>query len=208
MSKKVIGYLAVAAFFVFSVLTGACYAHRIHMQQEISQKVLRFHVLANSDSSADQELKLKVRDAVGGYMQKKLAGVENLAECEEVVLGSLGEITELAENTIEENGYDYEVTAALTRTGFPIKTYGNYTFPAGEYEALELVIGEGEGHNWWCVLYPNMCFENSMYEVVDEKADIALQQTLTQEEYEEILSSGNYEIRFRYLTFLNKLCDE
>ena len=91
------------------------------LQQTISDKVLRFHVLANSDSEADQNLKLAVRDAVGSFMQEKLAAVENLEECELVVRQSLGEIEEAAAEIIAENGYDYDVTAELEHTSFPVK---------------------------------------------------------------------------------------
>lgn len=207
MKKKNLVYITIFAFGILSVLLGAFYMDDVHMQQEIATKVLRFHVLANSDSTEDQDLKLQVRDAVGSYMQEQLANVNSLAECEKVVAEDLTEIEKVAEATIRENGYDYTVTASLEQTTFPVKTYGNYTFPSGEYEALRVVIGEGNGHNWWCVMYPNMCFENSMYEVVDENAEISLQQTLTEEEYEAVLESGDYEIQFKYLTFLNGLCD-
>ena len=91
--------------------------------------------------------------------RKNWTAVENLEECEMVVRQSLGEIEEAAAETIAENGYDYDVTAELEHTSFPVKNYGSYTFPAGDYEALRIVIGEGNGHNWWCVMYPNMCFQ-------------------------------------------------
>ena len=86
---------------------------------------------------------------------------------------------------------------------FPVKTYGAYSFPAGTYEAVEVVIGEGAGKNWWCVMYPNMCFQGSMYEVNDEKAETSLQEVLTQEEYDSIIEDSDYKIQFKYLSFLN-----
>ena len=168
-------------------------------ENRISDKVLRFHVLANSDSEADQNLKLAVRDAVGSFMQEKLTDVENLEECELVVRQSLGEIEEAAAETIAENGYDYDVTAELEHTLFPVKNYGSYTFPAGDYEALRIVIGEGNGHNWWCVLYPNMCFRGSVYEVVEDEAKENLKEVLTPDEYESIFDSGKYEIKLKIL---------
>ena len=103
---------------------GILYTRQARLQQTISDKVLRFHVLANSDSEADQNLKLAVRDAVGSFMQEKLTDVENLEECELVVRQSLGEIEEAAAETIAENGYDYDVTAELEHTSFPVKNYG------------------------------------------------------------------------------------
>ena len=179
MAKKWIGYIGVGSLMCAALGCGILYTRQARLQQTISDKVLRFHVLANSDSEADQNLKLAVRDAVGSFMQEKLAAVENLEECELVVRQSLGEIEEAAAETIAENGYDYDVTAELEHTSFPVKNYGSYTFPAGDYEALRIVIGEGNGHNWWCVMYPNMCFSDSMYEVVDKEAGEKLREVLT-----------------------------
>ena len=151
-------------------LLGMQYGKNQRIQEQIAQKVLRFHVLANSDTVEDQNLKLAVRDAVGSRMAELLSDVQDRAACEQVVEAHLPEITETAQAVVREAGYGYEVHAAIEETDFPSKTYGKFTFPAGKYEALRVVIGEGAGHNWWCVMYPNMCFEGSMYEVVDESA--------------------------------------
>ena len=113
MARKWIGYIGVG-----SLMCATLYIRQVRLQQAISDKVLRFHVLANSDSEADQTLKLAVRDAVGSFMQEKLADVENLEECELVVRQSLGEIEEAAAETIAENGYDYDVTAELEHTPY------------------------------------------------------------------------------------------
>ena len=177
------------------------------MQREIAEKIIRFHVIANSDTKEDQALKLKVRDAVGGRMQQLLNGVNDRVECEKVLYENREVITETAEQVIEEEGYGYEVETVLREVNFPVKTYGDYTFPAGDYEALEVVIGAGSGHNWWCVMYPNMCFSGSVYEVVEEDAEESLKEVLSEEEYKEILETGNYRVQFKYLTFLNGLCD-
>lgn len=151
-------------------LLGMQYGKNQRVQGQIAGKVLRFHVLANSDTVEDQNLKLAVRDAVGSQMAELLSDVQDRAACEQVVEAHLPEITETAQAVVREAGYGYEVHAAIEETDFPSKTYGKFTFPAGKYEALRVVIGEGAGHNWWCVMYPNMCFEGSMYEVVDESA--------------------------------------
>lgn len=203
MKKEWIGYIGIGILVCAALLCGILYTRAAWLQHDISEKVLRFHVLANSDDEADQNLKLAVRDAVGSYMQKKLTGVEDLEECEQIVNGNLDQIREVAAETIAQNGYDYDVTAELEYTSFPVKSYGSYTFPAGEYEALRVVIGEGKGHNWWCVMYPNMCFSGSMYEVVDEQAGEKLREVLTTEEYEKVLAEGNYQIQLKYFSFLN-----
>lgn len=174
-------------------------------QQDIAGKILRFHVRANSDGSADQALKLKVRNAVGAYMQKELADVDNLSECTAVVQSSLAAVVQAAEQEIAQEGYDYPVTAQIETVEFPEKTYGDYTFPAGDYLALNVVIGSGKGRNWWCVMYPNMCFHGAVYEVVDEDAEKSLKRVLSEDEYDAVLKSRQYKIRFKYLDFLNQL---
>lgn len=179
------------------------YIERQETQKEIAGKILRFHVRANSDAAEDQELKLQVRDAVGSLMSTKLQNVSDISGCREIVNRNLGEIVETAEDVIAEHGYEYPVEAYVAQVDFPDKTYGDYTFPAGTYEALELVIGAGAGHNWWCVMYPNMCFAGSGYEVVEKDAKESLEQTLTQEEYESLMENKNYTVKCRYLKFLN-----
>ena len=114
----------------------------------------------------------------------------------EIKAEQITEIEAIAEQVITEAGYSYKVHAELTKCKFPIKTYGNYTFPAGNYDALKVTIGNGRGRNWWCVMYPNMCFENSMYEVVNEESEENLRAVLDEEEYRAVLNSGNYEVRF------------
>ena len=195
-------YILLGVNLTMFLLVGTQYMRHLRLQEGIAQKVLRFHVLANSDSREDQALKLAVRDAVGERMAELLGGVESRAECEQVVERHLEEIERTAEAVLAENGCSYEVHASLGETDFPAKTYGSYTFPAGTYEALNVVIGDGAGHNWWCVMYPNMCFSGSVYEVVDDAAGEALRQTLDEEEYRAVFSSGNYEVRFKYLSFL------
>lgn len=203
MKKKMAVYGMIVVFAVTSAVCGMLYTRREKMQAQISEKVLRFHVLANSDSEDDQRLKLKVRDAVGGYMQKQLADVDNLPECRNIVDENIGAIKTVAERVVEEEGYHYKVDVDLEETSFPVKSYGNYTFPAGVYEALRIVIGAGDGHNWWCVMYPNLCFSGSMYQEQTAEADGALREVLSEEEYETVFKEGNYRVESRYFSFLN-----
>lgn len=173
-------------------------------QPGIAEKILRFHILANSDSDEDQEVKKKVRDAIGNYMAPLLEDTKNLSDTKDIVTTHMDEIVTVAEETLEKEGYSYGASARLATVDFPVKTYGSYTFPAGEYEALEITLGEGGGHNWWCVLYPNMCFQGTVYEVVDEEADEALREVLTPEEYADVFNEGDFEIRFRFAEVLQK----
>ena len=195
--------------FLLLILAGGCLwkYQEYQLQQtqlEIAEKVLRFHVRANSDSREDQALKLKVRDAIGTLMQRRLVGVDQLDECSRIVNENLAEIIDTAEKTVRQEGYTYPVTAQVATVEFPQKTYGNYTFPAGAYQALNVVIGSGRGQNWWGVMYPNMCFHDAVYEVVDEEAEKSLQRVLSEDEYDAVLKSGKYRIRFKYLDFLNR----
>lgn len=202
------GYIAGMTVVTAVLFLGGIKIRQQSLQQGIAEKILRFHVLAASDTKEDQELKLKVRDAVGVYMEEELADALNKSESEELVRLHLGEIEAVAEQTIKEAGYDYPVTASLAYVEFPEKTYGAYVFPAGTYEALEVVIGEGKGHNWWCVMYPNLCFSGSVYEVVDEEAEERLQEVLSTEEYEAVFSSGNVKVEWKSLAFFKELVSD
>ncbi len=186
--------------FAMTVLCGSIYIwQETYMAQELAGKVLRFHVLANSDSEEDQELKLKVRDAVGNYMTTQLSDVTSREASVAVAKEQLDEIETIASQVIAEQGYDYPVQAMIEWTDFPEKRYGEYRMPAGKYEALRVVIGEGKGHNWWCVMYPNMCFSDTVYEVVEQDAKENLYQVMTLHEYRKMIASPKKEIRFRYL---------
>lgn len=199
--KLVLGIAGTMLFFI--ICAGGKYIGKTTdpLQPEIAEKILRFHVLANSDSKADQNVKKKVRDAVGQLMGPKLADSKDLKETEQIVQQSMDEIVEVATETLEENGYDYGASARLANVEFPVKSYGDYTFPAGEYEALQVTLGEGKGHNWWCVLYPNMCFQGSVYEVVEDDAKKALREVLTPEEYAAVFKHGKFQIRFKFLEY-------
>ena len=174
------------------------------LQPSIASKILRFHVLANSDSEADQEVKKQVRDAVGAYLNPLLEDAQSLWDTKQIVNAHMEDIVSVAEETLQAAGYDYEVTASITDSIFPEKTYGAYTFPKGEYEALQIVIGEGKGQNWWCVLYPNMCFKGTVYEVVEEEAGQALREVLSPWEYADVFDSGEAELRFKLLEYFGK----
>ena len=180
-----------------------------HLQREqladgLAEKIIRFHVRANSDRPEDQQLKLQVRDAVGAFMAQELSEAESLAQSRQIVLRDLREIEAVARRAVQQAGYDYAVSARLDWVDFPTKTYGACTFPAGAYEALQVEIGAGKGKNWWCVMYPNLCFQGSVYEVEDDQVEASLREVLTAKEYDAVMKSGEYEIGFRWLTFLER----
>lgn len=132
-------------------------ARALRTQDALADKVVRLHVLANSDSGEDQALKLRVRDVVLERATELLEQSADRREAEGLLRGSLLEFERIAAEEIQASGYDYPVTAELTDTKFPTKEYDGFTLPAGEYLALRIVIGEGGGQNWWCVVFPPLC---------------------------------------------------
>lgn len=178
--------------------------HNMQMQQEIASHIIRFHVRANSDSSVDQTLKLKVRDGIGTMMEERLENAQSLADSRRIIRESLTDIEDRSEEILRKNGCENAVTASLTDAWFPVKSYGNSVFPKGTYEALQVTIGKGDGHNWWCVMYPNLCFTGSMYEIDETENEKKLRQVLTPEEYQTVMENKEYKVQFRILKFLNR----
>ncbi|MGL4453929.1 MAG: stage II sporulation protein R [Sarcina sp.] len=167
--------------------------------EEISEKIIRFHVLANSDLKEDQDLKLKVRDAVIEFVSPSLKNSKGIDESRKILLSLKDEVIELAEKIIKEEGYDYSVDVELAMTNFPVKTYGNVTLPQGEYEAFRVLIGEAQGQNWWCVMFPPLCFiDMTKGQISYEKSEEALSKVLTQEEYSLITEEEDSKIEFRF----------
>ena len=129
----------------------------VRTQQEISDKVVRLHVVANSDSEEDQALKLRVRDVILARTTALLEASEDRSDAEGLIRGQLLELEDIAAREITAAGYDYSVEARLAELDFPTREYESFTLPAGNYLALQVVIGEGEGKNWWCVVFPPLC---------------------------------------------------
>ena len=129
----------------------------VRTQQEISDKVVRLHVVANSDSEEDQALKLRVRDAILARTTALLEASDDRSEAEGLIRGQLLELEDIAVREITAAGYDYSVEARLAELDFPTREYESFTLPAGNYLALQVVIGEGEGKNWWGVVFPPLC---------------------------------------------------
>lgn len=137
--------------------------------EEIEKEIIRFHVIANSDSEEDQNLKLKVRDAVVNFVYKGLENSTSLEESRKFILDNKNEIESIARKEIENQGYDYKIDSMLSRENFPDKIYGDVIFPQGEYEAYRILIGEGKGQNWWCVMFPPLCFVDGTKEAIDSR---------------------------------------
>ena len=186
----------VALFLLFLVFT-ALWAQA--QQTDLAEKVLRLHVVANSDSEADQALKLRVRDRVLETARPLLTESKNAAEAEAVLSQNLPALTEAARREIRSRGSSAPVTITLEDAWFPTRTYGAAALPAGTYRALRVVIGAGEGHNWWCVVFPSLCLpavsEASLQTAGLSEEDIAL---VTEE-------SPRYMFRFKTIEWWGSL---
>lgn len=157
------------------------------------ENIIRFHIKANSDMEKDQELKIKIRDKILEEMGEKFKYSKSTKETRNIIEENLEEIKNIAENIISQEGKDYSVDISLANKNFPTRKYGNITFPAGEYESLTVSIGEGKGKNWWCVMFPPLCFVdiNHSNTATVEKD---LQKILTEEEIEILLSNKKTDI--------------
>lgn len=204
-----------AAFLTAGFVCGVTFYQRqltaqAQTQQHLAQEVLRFHVLANSDDEADQQLKIEVRDAVLAYLEAEMPSGESeendmdVERTKDWMRKHVDEIEKIGTDVVCAAGYDYPVNVAVTTCWFPDKRYGDVTFPAGNYEALRVEIGAAKGHNWWCVLYPGLCFLDAASAVVPDEGKDKLQNVLTEEEYARVTVDTKFEIKWFFLDFLNK----
>lgn len=189
MKNKFIVIMLFLIFVLGSVL-GISYMKAGASQKTISDKIIRFHVIANSDTTEDQALKLKVRDEVLNYISPKLKDSKDIQESRKILEENNEVIKEIARKIIKENGYKYEVVTMLSHENFPVKSYANITLPQGNYEAYRIIIGSGEGHNWWCVMFPPLCFTDiTKGEVAYKETEKEMKQVLTPEEYKLVNNS-------------------
>lgn len=192
-------FIAAGIVLIWTIL--AVYCRKAQMQKDISEAVIRFHVIANSDSDEDQAVKHKVRDEILADVQSAMAGAETKKDAEKILCSQLDVLTETANRVLLAEGMDYQAQVVLERTEFPVKTYGDLTFPAGDYEAVRVLLGNGKGHNWWCVMFPTLCLLDGTCEKVPEESKEKLQASLTEGEYNSLLTAEyngiKYEYRFR-----------
>lgn len=179
------------------------------IQKNIAKKVIRFHVLANSDSDNDQNLKLKVRDAVINYMRPKLENCKNINKSRKILIENNYNIKKLANGVVKQNGYSYNVNTELSEVNFPVKSYGNIVLPEGKYEAYRVLIGQAKGHNWWCVMFPPLCFTDiTRGEIEEKKTEAEMKKVLTPEEYKAVYNSNRnskIQVKFKIVEEVKKL---
>ena len=171
----------------------------IHGEEKIYESVVRLHVLANSDSEEDQALKLKVRDEILAYVSPLVIDCKSREEAIEILQCELGAIKEIAHKVVLADGYNYPVDVTLTIEDYPTRNYEAMSFPSGQYVSLRVLIGEAEGQNWWCVLFPPLCLSSASERVANEDAFIAV--GLNSDQYKIITESENvkYQLRFKIL---------
>ncbi len=190
--KSVLLALILAVLFSFTGFTAGC--------EDIPNHVLRLHVLANSDSKQDQELKLKVRDRILAVSAGMMDGVHSRAEAEQAVGLRMAEFKKTAEDEIRREGFDYPVDVQMSKTYFPTRQYGSVTLPAGDYDALRVVIGSGKGHNWWCVLFPPLCLPAA--EDSEQLKDV-----LNGDEMKIVEGDGGYQVKFKSVEVFEQVQD-
>ena len=188
--------------FVFALCLVALNFLPVHGEEAIYNSVIRLHVIAASDSDADQALKLKVRDAVLSGLSTLSEGCLSKSEAEEKLASQLDEIRAVALETLAAEGCDCHVSVSLGKEKYPQKSYDGVCFPAGEYTSLRIVIGEGEGKNWWCVLFPQLCLAGA------KNAEAAFVEVgLTPEQYRVITETDvpKYKLRFKIIDIIGEM---
>ncbi len=185
----------------------------LNKKNNVTNSVIRFHIRANSNDAEDQKLKIYVKEGVINYIEPLLEDSKSIDESKEIIEENIDEIKEIALDLISEQGYDYDVNVYLTEEEFPIKEYGDMVFPAGIYQALRIDIGKGNGDNWWCVMFPPLCFIDATNGVVPEESKEQIKDLLTEEEYTQLLLNGQniyeedieIEAKFKIVEELEKL---
>ena len=162
------------------------------LASRIAPEILRFHVLANSDSAEDQALKLEVKEFLLETIRNETPNSVTRNEMIEYIETNTCALARSAEHFMQERGFDYTAEVLLETCKFPQKTYGDMTFPAGEYEAVRVVLGDGKGQNFWCVLYPSLCYVDSTYAIVPDPSKELLHTILPEDDFQALLRSGRF----------------
>ena len=176
------------------------------LQKKIAEELLRFHVIANSDSNEDQEVKLKVKEKLIDYLEPYLLDVSSKTEAIHVLSEQMDSITTVANDVLTENGFSYEAKSSLSTGTFPVKVYGDITLPPGEYDALRVELGRAEGQNWWCIMFPQLCFVDETYSIVPDDSKSQLKDVLTDEEFSSITSDKvDVKVKFKILEWFKSI---
>ena len=191
-------------FVLFILLNANSYSKIIN--HDLEKNIFRLHILANSNSQEDQELKLKVRDVVIEYIKELCKNSDSKASAIEVCENNLNKINQLAQRVINENNYNYKVKSQIGNFEFPTKTYANIALPSGNYDALRITIGNAQGENWWCSLFPPLCFSNTISGEITDENKILLEENLYNESFEIITqNTSDIVFKFKIIELINSL---
>ena len=196
----------ILSFLLFLYTTVCAFSYAENVSTDIANSVFRLHVIANSDSKEDQDLKYKVRDSLLKYMKEICGDCKSKDEAIALVTEHQEEFKQIALQTIKDNGYSYDVNISIGNFEFPTKDYGDISLPAGYYDALRVEIGEAKGQNWWCVMFPPLCFVDVTSGVVPEESKEQLEDNLSEEEYALVSEDSDVKIQFKFkiLEFFNE----
>lgn len=192
--KRFFVLLLLLTLFIF--VSALSYVNAV--SEDIADSVFRLHVIANSDSEEDQTLKLKVRDELLSYMNTLAKDCSSKEEVVALAREHQEEFKAIAEKVISDNGFSYPVTIQIGESNFPTKTYGDISLPSGTYDALRVQIGEAKGKNWWCVMFPPLCFVDVSTGIVPDDSKKEMQESLNDEEYDLISKTDDSEIHFKF----------
>ena len=192
--KRLIIVLLLLILFIF--ISAISYVSAV--SNNIANGVFRLHVIANSDSPEDQNLKYIVRDELIKYMNTLAKDCTSKQEVIEIAQNNISNFENIAKKTIQDNGFNYNVTVEIGNFDFPTKTYGDITFPAGTYDSLKIKIGKSEGQNWWCVMFPPLCFVDVTTGIVPEESKKEMKEAMPEEEYSLISNTNNSEVNFKF----------
>ena len=190
-------------FFIYTTICAISYAD--YISTDIADSVFRLHVIANSDSDVDQNLKYTVRDNLLEYMNELCVNCSTKEEAISIAQQNIESFKQIALDTIKNEGFDYSVNVCIGNFEFPTKHYGDISLPAGYYDALRVEIGEAKGQNWWCVMFPPLCFTDVSSGIVPEESKEDLEETLTDEEFSIVSDNNSFDIKvkFKILEILN-----
>lgn len=192
--KRLIIVLLLLILFIFI----SAISHVSAVSNNIANGVFRLHVIANSDSPEDQNLKYIVRDELIKYMNTLAKDCTSKQEVIEIAQNNISNFENIAKKTIQDNGFNYNVTVEIGNFDFPTKTYGDITLPAGTYDSLKIKIGKSEGQNWWCVMFPPLCFVDVTTGIVPEESKKEMKEAMPEEEYSLISNTNNSEVNFKF----------
>lgn len=195
--KKNLKFILIITFLIFIYTFICAYNYVYAVSTNLSDSVFRLHIIANSDSKEDQDLKYIVRDNLIQYMDKLCENCSSKTEVIEIAKNNISNFKQIAEDTIKEQGFSYDVNVEIGNFEFPTKSYGDISFPAGYYDALKVKIGNSSGQNWWCVMFPPLCFVNTTTGLVPTESKENLEENLSDEGYKIVSDSDNSNIAFK-----------